>query len=84
MMFKLGEGLEECLICGKKHPKAFMNIHMRKRHMDKVKFNCTQCKRSFNKQELLTAHMKKHSGRFFLLVVYVRASVHNGWFLLLI
>ncbi len=62
MMFELGEGLEECRICGKKHPKAFMNIHMRKRHMDRVKFNCTQCKRSFNKQELLTAHMKKHSG----------------------
>lgn len=59
----LGEGMEECLICSKKHPKAFMAKHMRNRHSSKAtRFPCQLCDKSFKSEELLSQHNKIHSG----------------------
>ena len=60
----IGEDMDECEICYKSHPKAFMKIHMKFRHMSGVnKFYCKYCTASFTEEDAYSQHMKKHSGR---------------------
>lgn len=56
--------MEECTICNKKHPKAFMAKHMKNRHSDKPsRFYCEYCEKNFKSDELLQMHIKIHSGK---------------------
>ena len=56
----LGVGLEECKVCHKKHPAAWMKIHMKNKHIDK--FQCNYCERAFTSKERLAKHIRSHTG----------------------
>ena len=59
----LGEGMEECTVCHKKHPKAFMAKHMKNRHSEKPgRFHCEMCDKTCTTEEGLNLHKTIHSG----------------------
>ena len=55
--------MEECPVCPKKHPAAFMEKHLKTKHnIDSRKFKCEFCHKMFTRQGHLNRHRKIHTG----------------------
>ena len=71
----LGEGMEECTVCHKKHPKAFMAKHMKNRHSEKPgRFHCEMCDKTCTTEEGLDLHKTIHSGFVFIFYQFMNFS----------
>ena len=69
--------MEECPVCHKKHPKAFMAKHIKNRHSEKPgRFHCEMCDKTCTTEEGLKLHKTFHySGLVFRFISLLAAAL---------